>query len=219
MNDDEAKRKIKEDQERTRKQEQQQEQRGQVPNYPVQEPILKLHEEIRSLPKLTAFLKSIQRNSQKTSVNYETSLSYLQSFLVPQGYTLETILDPLATNQINVYTLLEQFIAYLTDKKSLSSNSVRQYLVRIKSYLAYYDIGIIPSKFKRKVRSPKRLQEDQEPIDSKDIRNILLNCSNRRLKTFILVLGSGAMRASEALAIRLQDVDFFQIPHDYICAL
>ena len=71
---------------------------------------------------------------------------------------------------------------------------VRQYLVGIKSYFAYYDIDVIPSKFKRKVKLPKRLQEDQEPIDAEDIRNILLNCNNRRLKTFILVLASGAMR-------------------------
>lgn len=178
----------------------------------VQASILQLHQEIRSFPKVTAFLKSIQRNSEKTSVNYETSLSYLQSFLVPQDYTLETILGPLTSNQVNVYTLLEQFIAYLTEKKSLTSNSVRQYLVGIKSYLAYYDIDIIPSKFKRKVRLPKRLQEDQEPIDSKDIRNILLNCNNRRLKTFILVLASGAMRSNEALAIRIRDIDFSSNP-------
>jgi integrase len=178
----------------------------------VQAAVLQLHQEIRSLPKVTAFLKSVRRNSEKTSVNYETTLSYLQSFLVPQGHTLETVLDPLTKNEINVYTLLEQFIAYLTEKKSLTSNSVRQYLVGIKSYFAYYDIDIISSKFKRKVRLPKRLQEDQEPIDAKDIRNILLNSNNRRLKTFILVLASGAMRSNEALAIRLRDIDFRSNP-------
>jgi Phage integrase SAM-like domain len=179
-----------------------------VNNNLVQESIVKLHEEIRSQSKVTTFLKSIRRNSNKTNINYETSLSYLQLFLIPQGHTSETILDPLAKNEINVYILLEQFITYLTDKKSLSSNTVRQYLVGIKSYFAYYDIDVIPSKFKRKVKLPKRLQEDQEPIDAEDICNILLNCNNRRLKTFILVLASGAMRSTEALAIRIKDIDF-----------
>jgi len=136
----------------------------------------------------------------------------LQLFLLPQGYTSETILDPLVKNEINVYTLLEQFITYLTDKNSLSSNTIRQYLVGIKSYFAYYDIDVIPSKFKRKVKLPKRLQEDQEPIDAEDIRNILLNCNNRRLKTFILVLALGAMRSTEALAIRIRDIDFNSNP-------
>jgi integrase len=183
-----------------------------VNNNLVQESIVKLHEDIRSQSKVTTFLRSIRRNSNKTSINYETSLSYLQLFLIPQGHTSETILNPLAKNEINVYTLLEQFIAYLTDKKSLSSNTVRQYLVGIKSYFAYYDIDVIPSKFKRKVKLPKRLQEDQEPIDAEDIRNILLNCNNRRLKTFILVLASGAMRSTEALAIRIRDIDFKSNP-------
>ena len=178
----------------------------------VQESVLKLHKDIRSQSKVTKFLKSIRRNSNKTSINYETSLSYLQLFLIPQGHTSETILDPLAKNEINVYTLLEEFITYLTDKKSLSSNTIRQYLVGIKSYFAYYDIDVIPSKFKRKVKLPKRLQEDQEPIDAEDIRNILLNCNNRRLKTFILVLASGAMRSTEALAIRIRDIDFNSNP-------
>jgi integrase len=178
----------------------------------VQASIVKLHEDIRSQSKVTTFLKSIRRNSNKTSINYETSLSYLQLFLIPQGHTSETILDPLANNEINVYTLLEQFITYLTDKKSLSSNTVRQYLVGIKSYFAYYDIDVMPSKFKRKVRLPKRLQEDQEPIDAEDIRNILLNCNNMRLKIFILVLASGAMKSTEALAIRIKDIDFNSNP-------
>jgi integrase len=178
----------------------------------VQASIVKLHEDIRSQSKVTTFLKSIRRNSNKTSINYETSLSYLQLFLIPQGHTSETILDPLAKNEINVYTLLEQFITFLTDKKSLSSNTVRQYLVGIKSYFAYYDIDVIPSKFKRKVKLPKRLQEDQEPVDAEDIRNILLNCNNRRLKIFLLVLASGAMRSTEALAIRLRDIDLNSNP-------
>jgi integrase len=178
----------------------------------VQESVLKLHKDIRSQSKVTTFLKSIRRNSNKTSINYETSLSYLQLFLIPQRHTSETILDPLAKNEINVYTLLEQFITFLTDKKSLSSNTVRQYLVGIKSYFAYYDIDVIPSKFKRKVKLPKRLQEDQEPVDAEDIRNILLNCNNRRLKIFLLVLASGAMRSTEALAIRLRDIDFNSNP-------
>ena len=59
---------------------------------------------------------------------------------------------------------------------------------------------------------PRRLVEDHEPLDVKDIRNILLNCSNRRLKTFILVLASGGMRAGEALGIRIKDINFSTSP-------
>jgi integrase len=59
---------------------------------------------------------------------------------------------------------------------------------------------------------PRCYREDEEPIDVNDIRNILLHCNNRRLKTYLLVLGSGGMRAVEALAIRLKDIDFSVSP-------
>jgi integrase len=85
-------------------------------------------------------------------------------------------------------------------------------MAAIRSYLAYYDIDIIPSKFKRKVKMPKMYREDEEPLDASDIRKILLSCSNRRLKAYLLALASGGMRAVEALAIRLKDIDFTVSP-------
>jgi integrase len=85
-------------------------------------------------------------------------------------------------------------------------------MAAIRSYLAYYDVDIIPSKFKRRVKLPKSYREDEEPIDAKDIRNILLHCNNRRLKSYLLILASGGMRAVEGLAIRLKDIDFSVSP-------
>ena len=182
-------------------------------NYLVEQAVVKLHEQVRDLPKVIVFLKSMEKNSKVTRLTYETGLAYFQSFLVKEHrHTLETILDLILKGDISVYTLLEQFVTFLTETKPLSPNSVRQYLVGIRSYLVYYDIDIIPSKFKRKVKMPRRLVEDHEPLDIKDIRNILLNCSNRRLKTFILVLASGGMRAGEALGIRMKDINFSTSP-------
>jgi integrase len=85
-------------------------------------------------------------------------------------------------------------------------------MASVRSYLSYYDIDVIPSKFKRKVKMPKMYREDEEAIDAKDIREILLKCTNRRLKTYLLVLASGGMRAEEGLAIRLKDIDFSALP-------
>ena len=59
---------------------------------------------------------------------------------------------------------------------------------------------------------PKLYREDEQPIDSDDIRKILLACNNRRLKSYLLVLASGGMRAVEALAIRIKDCDFSVSP-------
>jgi integrase len=86
------------------------------------------------------------------------------------------------------------------------------YVAGVRSYLAYFDIEIMPSKFKRKVRMPKLYREDEQPIDAEDIRKILLSCNNRRLKTYLLILASGAMRARELLATRVKDYDLSVSP-------
>jgi len=49
-------------------------------------------------------------------------------------HTLKTILDFILKGYISVYTLLEQFVTFLIEIKPLSPNSVRQYLVGIRSY-------------------------------------------------------------------------------------
>lgn len=86
------------------------------------------------------------------------------------------------------------------------------YLAVLRSYFAFYDIDVIPSKFRRKVKVPRLYKEDEEPLDASGIRKIILNCSNRRLKAYLLVLGSGGMRAVEATAIRLREIDFSLSP-------
>lgn len=93
-----------------------------------------------------------------------------------------------------------------------SPNSISLYIAAVRSYLGYYDIDIVPAKFKRRVKLPKNHREDEQPIDAEDIRRILLSCSNRRLKAYLLVLGSGGFRAMEALAIRYCDLDYSVSP-------
>jgi integrase len=119
----------------------------------------------------------------------------------------------LSENKVNVYELLDNFVSFvLASKSEITPRSLALYLAAIRSYFAFYDIDIIPSKFRRKVKVPKLYREDEEPIDAGDIRKLLLNCNNRRLKLYLLILASGAMRAMEATAIRLKDVDFSSNP-------
>jgi integrase len=109
--------------------------------------------------------------------------------------------------------MLEGFVCYMTSTNpDLTPTSLKLYMASIRSYLAYYDIDVIPSKFKRKVKMPRVYREDEEPLDASDIRKILLACNNRRLKVYLLVLASGGMRAVEGLAIRLKDIDFSVSP-------
>ncbi len=92
------------------------------PNYLVDESTVILHQRIRALPQVSIFLKSMQKNSRITGITYETSLSYFQSFLdIESKYDLQTIIEAITKNEINVYTLLEQFVTFLTDSKVVIS--------------------------------------------------------------------------------------------------
>jgi integrase len=164
---------------------------------------------------VNVFLSSISRNSLKSKYAYQSGLAHFQKSLRQKHpkYDIETILKPLSTNELNVYVVLDDFVAYLVNEtRNITSRSISSYITAVRSYLAYYDIDIIPSKFKRKVKVPKTYREDEEPLDASDIRKILLSCNNRRLKTYLLVLASGGMRAVEALAVRLKDIDFTASP-------
>ena len=172
---------------------------------------MKVQESLMQFKSPCAFLSSILRNSLKSKYAYECALAHFQRFLGTSytKYNIETILGPLSRNEINVYTVLDEFVSYLLNINSnLTPNSINLYVAAIRSYLAYYDIDVVPSKFKRKVKMPKVYREDEEAIDISDIRRILLSCNNRRLKTYLLILASGGMRATECLAIRIKDIDF-----------
>lgn len=163
------------------------------------------------LLKTKTFLQSISRNSLRSKNAYKSGLEHFNKFLQEKysQHNIETILEPLLQNKIDVYELLDKFVSYLLyTNPDLTPNSIKLYLASIRSYLAYYDIDVIPSKFRRKVKQPKVYREDEEPLDVSDIRKILLSCNNRRLKAYLLVLASGGTRAVEALAIRIKDIDF-----------
>jgi integrase len=171
-----------------------------------------------NFPKVKVFLESIGRNSLRTRKNYETGLVHLHDFLnakYANGYSLETILKELKDNRLDIYELIDNFITYEMNRQGtqhLTPQTIMAHLIGIKSYFAYHDVDIIPSKFKKKVKLPKEAREDEEPLDIQDIRKILLACNNRRLRTYILVLASSGLRAIEGLSLRLRDYDFSVSP-------
>lgn len=163
------------------------------------------------LPKVRIFLDSIKRNSVTSEQAYLNGLRTFQRFLDIVNMNLETVLVSVQRQEINIYELLDRFISYLL-QKNLSIPSISLYVSAVKSYFEYYDIDVIPSKFRRRVKMPKHYREDEQPIDAQDIRSLLLKCNNRRLKAYILVLASSGLRAIEASALRLQDIDFTTSP-------
>jgi integrase len=173
------------------------------------------------------FLRSKSRRSARTAIGFSYPLDYLNEFIQQKynGYDIQTILPELKSHDMthfDVYKLLNSFVGYLQNETKngsrLAPKSLINYIIAARSYFQYNDIEISPAKFKHKVSLPVLYNEDHDAIDADDIKNILHHCDNKRLKTYILVLASGGMRAIEALAMRECDVDFtgidFADPND-----
>jgi hypothetical protein len=106
----------------------------------------------------------MERHSLKSRYAYQNGLIQFQRFLTYKypNYNLGTILKPLAESKVNLYELLDGFISYLqTSNAMLAPSSIQLYILSVRSYFAYNDIDVIPSKFKRKVKIPKLYRQDE----------------------------------------------------------
>ena len=86
-------------------------------------------------------------------------------------------------------------------------NYIKTAFVTVKNFLEYFDIDISPRKFKIKVRLPRAVRRIKEAISKEDVIDILNQCTDFRLKTYVMLLAATGMRAVEALHIRVKDID------------
>jgi integrase len=161
------------------------------------------------------FLRDKATNSLKTAVGYWTGIKHLNDFVEKQysnEYDVQTVIEPLKQERIDIYDLMRLFKLYLMhdapNHEIMAIGSVINYIKYAKSYFMFSDIDIIDHKFRARVKMPQLHKEDEQAIDAEDIIEILHHTDNRRLKAYILVLASTGCRAVEALAIREMDIDW-----------
>ncbi len=96
---------------------------------------------VLQLPRVKKFLDGIGRNSNHSMIAYSIGLTHFNNFIIKrynnnekqnQNLDCESILNPLSTNEINVYDLLDSFVSnILDDRKGISPKSVSLLSVRI----------------------------------------------------------------------------------------
>jgi len=157
--------------------------------------------------KVNTFLDSIARNSKGSAKTYGNGIRHFERFL--NGQLIDNVIVKLQEKQLDVYTLLNEFVSYLDGlSPKLGASTITLHGAAIRSLFEFSDIEISQHKFKRRVKQVKKYREYEQPIDVSDIRNLLIKCTNRRLKAYILVLATSGLRAMEACSLRIQDVDF-----------
>jgi integrase len=168
------------------------------------------------------YIESVASVNEYTAYNYRLRLAHFASF-VNQKYnlTLDELIKQLQSNRennsddvVDVYDLLSSYVAFLRNRSNNvpSPLSTKLWISTIRNFLESFDVEISSRKFKLKVRMPSVIRQSKEALTKEDVVNILNACSEIKLKTYCMFLAATGCRASEAISIRLCDLDFSDKP-------
>jgi integrase len=154
--------------------------------------------------------------NKSTAIIYRDHLKPFETFAANRyDLDLDSLVINILEGKYNVYSILSEFASYLQDlnyNRPLSSLTLRNRIKAVKNFLEFNDVDISDNKFKLKVRLPKAIKKNKEALTKDDVRDIILACSDARLKTYLMCLAATGMRAVEALSIRLKDINFDSNP-------
>src|SRR5215203_987740 len=152
-------------------------------------------------------IQQLQQKQQQRQQNQDQELERTRA--APLDQIIDELKRSSSDNKNDPYDLLSGFVAYLQEHAGIENpNTIRQFVITARNFLEYHDIEISPRKFKLRVRLPKAVVRRKEAISKEEIREILLKCSDIKLKTYVVLLAATGMRATEALALRNKDFDF-----------
>ena len=165
---------------------------------------------IQTSESLKKFIQSVTVRNKITAIQYNSRLLIFERCL-KKNYkiNLDILIQKIKSTEYNPYDIFNDYCIFLQNNYNLGSLAFRDKIITVKTFLEYNDIEISPRKFKLKVRFPKIVLRNKAAIDKEDIIKILNGCSNLRLKTYLMLLASTGMRATEALSIRLKDLDLY----------
>jgi integrase len=167
---------------------------------------------------LTKYLDNIKSMSSSSARQYKSELSNFANFVYKTyNSNIDTFIDKIIHSgyqskktTLDPYDVLSKYTASLIG--TIAPATIKHRVLTIKNFLEYCDIEISPKKFRLKVRLPKSIRKEKEPLSKEDIVFILNACSTIRLKTYVMLLAATGMRASEAISIRICDLDLESSP-------
>ena len=152
--------------------------------------------------------------NKATAHEYHFRLKSLQEFVTDSyNTTLDDIITRINQNSEDPYEILSGYVSYLQTNCKISTLSLKTRIITAKNFLEYYDVDISPRKFKLKVKMPKVVRQSKEALSKEDITDTLNACSDIKVKTYVMFLAVTGMRATEALSIRIKDLDLKSNPH------
>jgi integrase len=154
------------------------------------------------------YIENIATMSESTAYEYLTRLNYFKTFISSKfDLSVGSLINKIKEGAYDPYDVLSAYSSILRNNSSISTLTLKQRVVTVKNFLEYCDIDLSPRKFKLKVKLPRIVRRSKEALSKEDIIEILNGCSDIRLKTYVMLLAGTGMRATEALSIRIKDID------------
>jgi integrase len=162
---------------------------------------------------INSFVRTANTMNKSTAYQYLSRLKIFENFVVANVNNLgvDKLLLEIKEANRDPYDILNSYAADLKNRK-ISAIAIKQRLITVKNFFEYNDIDISPRRFKSKVKFPRIVRKKKEALSKEDIIEILNVCDNIRLRTYIILLAATGMRATEALSIRIKDIDFNSNP-------
>jgi integrase len=146
--------------------------------------------------------------NRKTAYEYYFRLTGFQDFLTNSyNASLDDIIQKVNEGSEDPYEILSGYVANLRTSYNISTLTIKIRIITAKNFLEYYDVDTSPRKFKLKVKIPKVVRQSKEALSKEDVANILNACSDIKLKTYVMFLAATGLRATEALSVRIKDLD------------
>ena len=168
---------------------------------------------------ISKFIKSVAIRNKNSAKQYHSRLLSFERFAKDHyknsksNDNVDKLIEQLKNKEIDPYDILNDFCLFIQNKyNGISGATFRDKIITVKTFLEYNEIDISPRKFKIKVRFPKSVLKHKEALDKNDIVQILNGCSDIKLKTYVMLLAVTGARATEALSIRLKDLDLESNP-------
>jgi len=113
------------------------------------------------------------------------------------------------------YRILQQYAAWLKKNRiDTEKNNPRTVKLKLSWARTFVESNFIPisrTLYKQLVKSPKVTEPDLSPIDKKTVTTILTSLDNIRLMSYALFVASAGWRASESLAMKIENLENFNI--------
>jgi integrase len=148
--------------------------------------------------------------NKSTAKEYASRLNSFRTFILNhygRHVKVDNLIVKIKEGSEDPYNIMNNYVAFLLRSNNIFSLTLKHRVVTVKNFLEYHDVDISPRKFKMKVKLPRVIRKRKEALTKEDVTNILNNCSDIRLKTYVMLLAATGMRAVEALSVRIKDLD------------